>query len=108
MRSLWASLFLVFLISGKPADAQSGANLDDLAKELSNPGVANAALNFTFEYYTFRGTLPGALDQNRFLTIFQPTIPFVLPNGNDLIVRPSFQYVFWAPAATSGRFRLAL
>ncbi|GAB5512160.1 MAG: transporter [Hyphomicrobiales bacterium] len=89
-----------------PAQAQVGPNIDDLAKELANPGAANATLNFKFEYRTFDGDLPDADDQDSFTTTFQPVFPFVLSNGNNLIFRPAFPYVFGQPvfANGSGRF----
>lgn len=43
-----------------PAQAQVGPNIDESARELSNPGAANATMNFKFEYRTFRGDLSGA------------------------------------------------
>jgi hypothetical protein len=70
-----------WLASVVAAAAQVGPNIDELAKDLSNPGAANATLNFKFEYRTFKGTLPGADDQNSLTTTFQPVLPFVLVNG---------------------------
>lgn len=86
--------------------SQAGPNIDDLAKELSNPGAANATLNFKFEYRTFDGDLPGASDQDSFAATFQPVFPFVLPNGNNLIFRPAFSYTFGQPSfdSTIGSF----
>lgn len=84
------------------AAAQVGPNIDDLAKELSNPGAANATLNFKFEYRTFDGSLPGADDQDSFTATFQPVFPFVLENGNNLIFRPALPYVVGQPSFNSG------
>ena len=77
-------------------------NLDDLAKELSNPGAANATLNNKFEYRAFGGDLPGADDQDSFTYTFQPVFPFVLPNGDNLIIRPAFSYVWDQPIFDPG------
>ena len=60
-----------------------GPNIDELAKELANPGAANATLNFKFEYRTFDGNLPEANDQDSFTTTFQPAFPFVMSNGKN-------------------------
>ena len=88
-----------------PAIAQvQGPNVDQLAKELSNPGASNATMNFKFEYRTFDGTLPGASDQDSFTSTFQPVFPFKLANGNNLIFRPSFAYVVDQPQPTGGGF----
>ena len=81
----------------RPAVAQVGPNIDELAKELANPGAANATLNFKFEYRTFDGDLPDADDQDSVTATFQPVFPFVLPNGNNLIFRPALPYVFGQP-----------
>jgi hypothetical protein len=86
------------------ASAQVGPNIDELAKELSNPGAANATLNFKFEHRTFKGALPGADDQNSLTATFQPVFPFVLGNGNNLIFRPAIPYVFGQPVFGAGAF----
>lgn len=96
--------FSVAITSVLPAQAQVGPNIDELAKELANPGAANATLNFKFEYRTFRGTLPGANDQDSLTATFQPVFPFILPNGNNLIVRPAFPYVVGQPSFGAGSF----
>ncbi len=93
---------LLALFVGSAAEAQVGPNIDELAKELANPGAANATMNFKFEYRTFGGTLPGAGDQDSFTATFQPVLPFVLPNGNNLIFRPAFPYVVGQPSFNSG------
>lgn len=95
----WA---LALLLLALPASAQVGPNIDELAKELANPGAANATLNFKFEYRTFDGELPGADDQDSFTATFQPVFPFVLSNGNNLIFRPAIPYVFGQPAFDAG------
>ena len=79
------------------ATAQVGPNIDDLARELANPGAANATMNFKLEYRGFDGDLPGAGDQNSTTLTFQPVLPFVLPNGNNLIFRPAFGYGWGRP-----------
>ena len=104
MKSLRLSLCLVFLFFGNIADAQVGPNIDELAKELSNPGAANATMNFKLEYRTFRGTLPGANDQDSLTATFQPVLPFILPNGNNLIFRPAIPYVLGQPAFGASTF----
>ncbi len=84
------------------AAAQVGPSIDELARELSNPGAANATLNFKFEYRSFDGSLPGASEQDSFTTTFQPVLPFVLDNGNNLIFRPAFPYVVGQPSFNLG------
>ena len=71
---------------------------DEIAKELSNPGAANATLNFKLEYRNFDGDLSGANDQDSLTGVFQPVFPFILPNGNNLIFRPAFSYIQDSPS----------
>lgn len=92
MRLAFASVLFAY-----PAMAQVGPNIDELAKELANPGAANATLNFKFEYRTFDGNLPRADSQDSFTATFQPVFPFVLANGNNLIFRPAIPYVLGQP-----------
>ncbi|WP_282150751.1 hypothetical protein [Ruegeria atlantica] len=79
------------------ASAQVGPNIDDLAKELANPGAANATMNFKLEFRGFDGDLPDADRQDSTTLTFQPVLPFILPNGNNLIFRPAFGYGWGAP-----------
>ncbi|WP_108835622.1 hypothetical protein [Tateyamaria sp. Alg231-49] len=102
MRHLIATALPLMLAA--PAFAQVGPNIDDLAKELSNPGAANATLNFKLEYRTFDGDLPGADDQDSLTATFQPVFPFILENGNNLIFRPAFSYVLDQPIASPTGF----
>lgn len=100
-----APFALVPLFVGNTVLAQGvGPNIDDLAKELANPGAANATLNFKLEYRSFDGNLPGASDQNSTTLTFQPVLPFVLANGNNLIFRPAFSYVWDRPRPEGGAF----
>ena len=102
-RKSFLHVFFAFLAPA--AWAQVGPNVDDLAKELSNPGAANATLNFKLEYRTFDGDVAGADEQNSTTLTFQPVLPFVLPNGNNLIFRPAFPYVWGQPTPSgSGGF----
>ena len=103
MKRLIAAALALMLVAPALALAQVGPNIDELAKELSNPGAANATLNFKLEYRTFDGDLPGADDQDSLTATFQPVFPFVLENGNNLIFRPAFSYVLDQPiVSTSG------
>lgn len=105
MRNLCiAALSAAFMWCGVSASAQVGPNIEELAKELSNPGAANATLNFKLEFRSFDGTAPGADDQSSTTLTFQPVLPFVLNNGNNLIFRPAFSYVWGQPAPRTGGF----
>jgi hypothetical protein len=95
---VWISL----LTTSQAYTQVQGSNLDDLAKELSNPGAANATLNNKLEYRTFGGDLPGANRQDNFTYTFQPVFPFVLPNNDNLIFRPAFSHVWDQPVFDPG------
>lgn len=101
MKLLTLSAFLVGLATSSVAQV-TGSNVDDLAKELANPGAANATLNFKLEYRGFDGDLDGASDQNSTTFTFQPVFPFKLQNGNNLIFRPAFSYIWDQPSFDAG------
>lgn len=104
MKASFAALSAVLATSSTVLAQGVGPNIDELAKELSNPGAANATLNFKLEYRTFDGDLPDANDQDSLTATFQPVFPFVLKNGNNLIFRPAFSYVFGQPVANASGF----
>lgn len=74
-----------------------GPNVEELAKELSNPGAANATQNLKLEYRTFDGDQPGSDSRTSTTLTYQPVLPFKLSNGNNLIFRPAFSYAWGAP-----------
>ncbi|MCT8159517.1 hypothetical protein [Pseudoruegeria sp. SHC-113] len=90
------------LLGAQSVGANENLSVDDLAKELANPGAANATLNFKTEYRSFDGSLPGASDAGSLTFTFQPVFPFKLPNGNNLIFRPALGYVVDAPRPGAG------
>lgn len=102
-RRIFRSAFVFGLLSHTALAQGVGPSVDELAKELANPGAANATLNFKFEYRTFDGDLPNAGDQDSFTSTFQPVFPFVLSNGKNLIFRPAFAYTFGQPSFDAGR-----
>ncbi len=85
------------LVAAPKSNAQVGPNIDDLARELANPGAANATMNFKLEFRSYDGDLPGASEQDSTTLTFQPVLPFVLNNGNNLIFRPAFSYGWGSP-----------
>jgi hypothetical protein len=85
--SLFAFASIVLADRAKPAEFKS-YSMEELAKELSNPATPLASLNNFFEFYTFKGNLPGAESQTRFSYGFQPSIPFPLKNDKVLILKP--------------------
>ncbi|MEM0947347.1 MAG: hypothetical protein AAGK37_08075 [Pseudomonadota bacterium] len=98
MRNTLPALGLPSLAASPLAAQVTGSNVEELAKELANPGAANVTLNFKLEYRGFDSDLHGALDQGSTTLIFQPVFPFKLRKGNNLIFRPALVYIDDHPA----------
>jgi hypothetical protein len=65
------------------------ASADAIAKELANPAGSLASLSNNFEYWDYKGDLPGADDQDGWSYSFQPVLPFPVGNkGRRIIFRP--------------------
>lgn len=75
------------IVATSHASAQTSAA--EAAKELANPNTALASLTFKNIYTSFTGDLPGADDESGFTTLFQPSLPFPLANGDKIIWRPA-------------------
>ncbi len=98
-----ATLAVMYLVAWPVVSfSQAGPNIDDLAKELANPGAANATLNFKLEHRSYDGDVLGSDDTESTTFTFQPVFPFKLSNGNNLIFRPAFGYVANAPRVSNG------
>ena len=87
------------------ARGQEG-DADALARELSNPATSLSSLANKFEIRTYDGDLPGAEDETGYRYIFQPVLPFVLPNHDKIIFRPAFNVPISEPFfdASASRF----
>jgi len=64
-------------------------SLDEIAKELSNPVTALRSIGNEIEYRTFQGDLTASSDQDHPVYRFEPSYPFRLSNGKNLLVRAS-------------------
>lgn len=64
-------------------------SIDEIARELSNPITSLRYLGNEIEYRPFQGDLPGAEDQTGMVYRFQPSYPFRLDNGKNIMVRAS-------------------
>jgi len=100
--SLFAFAPIALADRAKPAEFKSQSE-EAIAKELSNPATPLASLNNVFEFYTFKGDLPGADSQTRFSYGFQPSIPFPLDNGKVLIFRPLIPLLLDEPVFNPAR-----
>ncbi|GAL09392.1 possible neuromedin U precursor [Vibrio astriarenae] len=69
-------------------DGDNQVTAEKAAQELANPNTAYASLNFKFQYngdYEDGGS--------SFVSVFQPTMPFPLDNGDKIIFRPAVSYI---------------
>jgi len=85
----WA-FALTLALSATAAFAQhEGKSADEVAKELSNPAGSLASLVNNLEYYSYKGDLPDADDQDGWRYGFQPVLPFpVGDKGRKVFFRP--------------------
>jgi hypothetical protein len=91
------TICLSLLLSSGLAWAAEKKSADQVAKELANPAGSLASLNFNLQYTEYTGDLPESDDQNNTSLIFQPTLPFLLNNGNKIIFRPAMSVSFDQP-----------
>ena len=70
---------------------------DEIAKELANPNTPLATLLLKNQIRSFDGSLPNAASQNSYTALFQPSLPFALPNKNLLLWRPAIPIVINQP-----------
>jgi hypothetical protein len=82
--------------SGGGTDAHKGHSLEEINNKLNNPGTDLAQLNFKFIWNQYEGDLPGSSSQDSLTLQFQPVVPFKLPDGGNLILRPTIPLV-WQP-----------
>ena len=74
----------------------AGHSLAEINNKLNNPGTDLAQLNFKFTWNQFEGNRPGSTSQDSVTLLFQPVLPFTLPCGGNIIVRPTIP-VTWTP-----------
>lgn len=66
---------------------QSSMDINDIARELSQPATSLSSYKLGTTFRTFSGSLPGSSDQNELIINFEPTIPINLSNGKNIIIR---------------------
>ena len=82
--------------SGDGKGAQKESSLGDIGNKLNNPGADLAQLNFKLTWNEYKGNLPGSSSQDSLTLLFQPVFPFKLPDGGNLIFRPTLPFL-WSP-----------
>jgi hypothetical protein len=110
------SLFVAVLglpalsLAATASDETSGStiSLDEIAMELSNPVTALRSLAVDIEGTTFQGSLPDADGRASMRTVFMPSWPFKLRNGNNILFRatipinsdqPLWELAYWDHSA---------
>jgi hypothetical protein len=75
----------------------TSASADELAAQLANPNTPLASLTFKFQFRTFQGDLPKADNQESMTVLFQPSMPFPLPNKDLILFRPAIPLLIDQP-----------
>lgn len=84
------------------AKADAGPSAAEMAKKLANPSLAIGQMTSHFTTSQFRGTLPGASEQDNFVYQFQPSLPFpVGSDGKAILFRPAVSVFFDQPVFDS-------
>jgi hypothetical protein len=104
---------LVFTIRpGKEAAQLAGAvpdggaaepSAEELAAKLANPNTPLASLTLKLQHRTYQGDLPDAGDQHGTTMLFQPSFPYPLPNGDQILFRPAIPFQFDQPVFDASR-----
>jgi hypothetical protein len=97
-------LLLVSLSAGAVADQHKVVSADQAAKELANPNSALASLTLKNRFISFAGDLPDANQQSGYLSLFQPSMPFPLANGDKIFFRPAFPFIYQQPSFNGNEF----
>ena len=91
-------------LSATPLIEQAAKTADDIARELANPNTVLGSLNFNFDYFTFKGDLPGASDQSATRVTFQPVFPYPISGSTNFYLRPAVPVVIAQDVPTADGF----
>jgi hypothetical protein len=102
------TILIILTLSALPSFAQQVDNTSDadaIAKEMANANTTLGSLNFQFDYVHFRGSLPGADQQNSISFSFQPILPYPVKQGLNVFFRPLIPVILAGPVyQESGEF----
>ena len=87
--TLVATMLLLPVVVLAASDQDREMSPDEIATELSNPVTALRFIGNGIEYRTYAGSLPESADQNGLVYRFEPSFPFKLKNGKNLLIRAS-------------------
>ena len=93
-----------FILSGSATanEPAESASLDSVAAELMNPIGRLFAIDNRLFFKTYQGDLPDSDQQTHQGYVFEPVIPFGLPNGRRLVLRFALPITFSTPAFVFG------
>lgn len=82
------------IVQGQPKDvgnqgSAAAPSADEIAAQLANPNAPLASLNFKNQFRFYKGDLPHADSQSGYTLLFQPVLPFPLPNKDKILFRPA-------------------
>ena len=83
---------------------KQAASAHEIAKALAHPNSVLGALNFNFDYFTYKGDLPGASDQSATRVTFQPVFPYPISDTTNFYLRPAVPVVIAQDVPTAGGF----
>ena len=83
---------------------KQAASAHEIAKALAHPNSVLGALNFNFDYITYKGDLPGASDQSATRVTFQPVLPYPISDTINFYLRPAVPLVISQDVPTAGGF----
>ena len=106
--AIFATGWLLTLLSATTLAQHEGKSSDEVAKELSNPAGSLASIVMNLNYNSYKGDLPGADSQHSWSFSTQPVLPWpVGDKGRQIIFRPLVTLPFDQPVfdADQGRFK---
>ena len=74
----------------------------EMANKLANPTAALGSMANNLTYTSFDGDLPDADNQDGWTYLFQPSLPFPLESGANILFRPGIPVIFDTPVPAIG------
>ena len=87
-----------------PVMKQAAQSADEVARQLADPNSVLGTLTFNLDYFTYKGSLPGASDQSATRLTFQPVLPYPINDTTNFYLRPAVPVVFSQDVPTAGGF----
>jgi hypothetical protein len=101
---VFSAVSVTALAQEDQVEEEQAKTADEIAKELANPNSVLGSLNFNFDYFTYKGDLPGASDQSATRVTFQPVFPYPLNESTNFYLRPAVPIVIAQDVPAIGGF----